>query len=498
MNLADRLHTAARRLGGRAVLTLDGAELTYGTLEELSARLAGLLLARGIRAGDRVAIMLPNVPEFGVVYYGVLRIGAVVVPLDPLLKRREIAAYLGDCGARLLIAWHAFAETAEAGSGSTNADVFFVVPEEFRRLLRGVAAEHEIASMADGDTAVIHYTSGTTGRPKGIELTHANLTGNAAAVARMHALGVDDVVLGALPLYHTFGQTCSLNATVQAGARLTLLRRFEAGRALEVIRRDGVTVFQGVPTMFIALLDHPGASDMSMLRVCVSGGAALPLDVLRAYETRLGCAIVEGYGLSETSPVTAANRGGQHRRPGSIGWPIRGVEMRVVGEDGRDVPCGTIGEIVVRGPNVMKGYWNDPAGTAEAIRDGWFHTGDLGRKDEDGFFFLMDRRRDVIIRGGYTVYPREVEEVLYEHPAVRQAAVLGVPHPELGEEIEAVVALRAPVTCADLRDFVKERVAAYKYPRHISFVDELPMSPTGKILKRALARPAAVRAGRSE
>jgi long-chain acyl-CoA synthetase len=498
MNLADRLHTAARRLGGRAVLTLDGAELTYGTLEELSARLAGLLLARGIRAGDRVAIMLPNVPEFGVVYYGVLRIGAVVVPLDPLLKRREIAAYLGDCGARLLIAWHAFAETAEAGAGSTNADVFFVVPEEFRRLLRGVAAEHEIASMADGDTAVIHYTSGTTGRPKGIELTHANLAGNAAAVARMHALGVDDVVLGALPLYHTFGQTCSLNATVQAGARLTLLRRFEAGRALEVIRRDGVTVFQGVPTMFIALLDHPGASDMSMLRVCVSGGAALPLDVLRAYETRLGCAIVEGYGLSETSPVSAANRGGQHRRAGSIGWPIRGVEMRVVGEDGRDVPCGTIGEILVRGPNVMKGYWNDPAGTAEAIRDGWFHTGDLGRKDEDGFFFLMDRRRDVIIRGGYTVYPREVEEVLYEHPAVRQAAVLGVPHPELGEEIEAVVALRAPVTCEDLRDFVKERVAAYKYPRRISFVDELPMSPTGKILKRALARPAAVRAGRSE
>ncbi|MFC4118787.1 long-chain-fatty-acid--CoA ligase [Nonomuraea zeae] len=497
MNLADRLHTAARRLGGRAVLTLDGAELTYGALEELSARLARLLLARGVGAGDRVAMMLPNVPEFGVVYYGVLRIGAVVVPLDPLLKRREIAAYLGDCGARLLIAWHAFAETAEAGAAGTGADVFFVVPEEFRRLLRGVGAEPEIASMADGDTAVIHYTSGTTGRPKGIELTHANLGGNAAAVARMHALGVDDVVLAALPLYHTFGQTCSLNATVHAGARLTLLRRFEAGRALEVIRRDGVTVFQGVPTMFIALLDHPGASDMSMLRVCVSGGAALPLDVLRAYETRLGVEITEGYGLSETSPVAAANRGGHHRRAGSIGWPIRGVEMRVVSEDGRDVPCGTIGEIVVRGPNVMKGYWNDPAGTAEAIRNGWFHTGDLGRTDEDGFFYLVGRRRDVIIRGGYTVYPREVEEVLYEHPAVRQAAVLGVPHPELGEEIEAVVALRAPVTCEDLRDFVKERVAAYKYPRHITFLDELPMSPTGKILKRALARPSAVRAGRS-
>ncbi|MFI7128993.1 long-chain fatty acid--CoA ligase [Nonomuraea sp. NPDC050153] len=486
MNLADRLHIAAERLGGRAVLTLDEAELTYGGLDELSARLAGLLRCRGIGAGDRVAIMLPNVPEFGVVYYGVLRIGAVVVPLDPLLKKREIAAYLGDCGARLLIAWHAFAEVAEAGTAGTTADCFFVVPEEFRRLLRRVAAEREIAAMEGDDTAVIHYTSGTTGRPKGVELTHANLGGNAATVARMHALGVDDVVLGALPLYHTFGQTCSLNATVHAGARLTLLRRFEAGRALEVIRRDGVTVFQGVPAMYIALLDHPGASDLSMLRVRTSGGAALPLDVLRAYEARFGCEIIEGYGLSETSPVAATNRGGPHRRPGSIGRPIRDVEMRIVTEDGRETPRGEIGEIVVRGPNVMKGYWNDPAATAEAVRDGWFHTGDLGRVDADGYFYLVDRRRDVIIRGGYTVYPREVEEVLYEHPAVRQAAVFGVPHPGLGEEVEAVVALRAPVTCEELRDFVRERVAAYKYPRRVSFVDELPMSPTGKILKRAL------------
>ncbi|NRQ33278.1 long-chain fatty acid--CoA ligase [Nonomuraea sp. NN258] len=493
MNLADRLHTAADRLGGRAVLTLDDAELTYGALDQLSARLAALLTCRGIGRGDRVAIMLPNVPEFGVVYYGVLRIGAVAVPLDPLLKKREISAYLADCGARLLIAWHAFAETAESGAAATGTDCFFVVPEEFRRLLRAVTAEHEIARAEPGDTAVIHYTSGTTGRARGIELTHANLGGNAATVARMHALGVDDVVLGALPLYHTYGQTCSLNATVHAGARLTLLPRFEAGRALEVIRRDGVTVLQAVPTMYIALLDHPGASDLSLLRVCASGGAALPLDVLRAYEARFGCQIVEGYGLSETSPVAATNRGGHARRPGSIGWPIREVEMKVVDDDGREVPCGGIGEIVVRGPNVMKGYWNDPAGTAEVIRDGWFHTGDLGRVDSDGYFYLVDRRRDVIIRGGYTVYPREVEEVLYEHPAVRQAAVIGVPHAELGEEISAVVAVRAPVSADELRAFVKERVAAYKYPRHITFAEALPMSPTGKILKRALTRPAASR-----
>ncbi|MEW2353661.1 long-chain fatty acid--CoA ligase [Spirillospora sp. NPDC029432] len=495
MNLADRLRTAAERLGGRTVLTLDRDGLSYRALDLLSARTAALLRRRGIRPGDRVAVMLPNVPEFAVVYYGVLRAGAVVVPLDPLLKRREIAAYLADSTARLVIAWHAYAETVEAGTAHTRADYLFVVPDEFRRLLRVVPPEHDIVQVAGDETAVILYSAGTTGLAKGIELTHANLGGNAATVARMHALGVDDVVLGALPLYHAFGQTCALNATIQAGGRLTLLERFEAGKALEVIRRDGVTVFQGVPAMYIALLDQPGVSDLSLLRICVSGGAALPLDVLRAYETRFGCPIIEGYGLSETSPVSASNRGGAGRRPGSIGRPVRDVEMRVVGDDGRELPHGEIGEIVVRGPNVMKGYWNNPEATAEAVRDGWFHTGDLGRVDGDGFFFLVDRRRDVIIRGGYTVYPREVEEVLYEHPAVRQAAVLGVPHPEVGEEIAAVVALRAPAGPDELRVWVKERVAAYKYPRQVWFVDEMPTSPTGKILKRALGLPLTVTGG---
>ncbi|MBE1530468.1 long-chain-fatty-acid--CoA ligase [Actinomadura algeriensis] len=487
MNLAERLRAAAGRLGGRTALTLDRERLGYRELELRSARTGALLRRRGIRPGDRVAVMLPNVPEFAVVYYGILRIGAVVVPLDPLLKRREIAAYLGDCGARLVIAWHAYAEAVEAGTDGT--DYLFVVPGEFGRLLRGVPPEDDVAGTSGDDTAVILYSAGTTGPTKGIELTHANLGGNAATVARMHGLGVDDVVLGALPLYHAFGQTCALNATIHAGGRLTLLERFDAGRALEVIRRDGVTVFHGVPAMFIALLDHPAVSDMSILRSCVSGGAALPLDVLRAFEER-GCPIIEGYGLSETSPLAASNRSGAGRRPGSIGRPIHGVEMRVVGDDGRELPRGAIGELVVRGPNVMKGYWNDPEATAHAIRDGWLHTGDLGRADDDGVFYLVDRRRDVIIRGGYTVYPREVEEVLYEHPAVRQAAVVGVPHPEVGEEITAVVSLRGPATADELRAFVRERVAAYKYPRRIRFLDELPVGPTGKILKRALTAPA--------
>ncbi|MBA9003952.1 long-chain-fatty-acid--CoA ligase [Thermomonospora cellulosilytica] len=490
MNLADRVRTAAERIGTRTVLALDEARLTYRGLEVLSARTGAFLRRRGVRPGDRVAVMLPNVPEFAVVYYGVLRAGAVVVPLDPLLKRREIAAYVGGCRARLLIAWHAYAETVEAAASVTGTDCLFVVPEEFRRLLRGVPPEHDIAPTAPDDTAVILYTAGTTGRARGVELTHGNLLGNSATVARMYGLGVDDVVLGALPLYHAFGQTCALNATVHAGGRLALMPRFDPARALEIIRREGVTVLPGVPTMYIALLDQPGVSDLSLLRLCVSGGSALPPAVARAYETRFGCTIIEGYGLSETSPVAATNRSGPGGRPGSIGRPIAGVEMKVVGEDGAELPPGRIGEIVIRGPNVMKGYWNDPDATATALRDGWFHTGDLGRVDEDGYFYLVDRRRDVIIRGGRTVYPREIEEVLYEHPAVRQAAVVGVPHPELGEEIAAVVALRDPVDPDELRDFVRERVAAYKYPRLIRCTDKLPTSPTGKILKRAIGLPA--------
>ncbi|TNY36877.1 long-chain-fatty-acid--CoA ligase [Thermomonospora catenispora] len=486
MNLADRVRAAAERIGARTALSLDEARLSYRGLEVLSAQTGAFLRRRGVRPGDRVAVMLPNVPEFAVVYYGVLRIGAVVVPLDPLLKRREIASYVSDCRARLLIAWHACAETVEAAASAAGIDCLFVVPDEFRRLLRGTTPDHDIAPTAPGDTAVILYTAGTTGRARGVELTHGNLSGNAATVARMHALGVDDVVLGALPLYHAFGQTCTLNATVHAGGRVTLMPRFDAARALEVVRRDGVTVLQGVPTMYIALLDQPGASDLSLLRLCVSGGSALPPAVARAYRSRLGCTIIEGYGLSETSPVAATNRAGSGSRLGSIGRPIAGVEMKVVDEDGTELPPGRIGEIVIRGPNVMKGYWNDPDATAAAIRDGWFHTGDLGRVDEDGYFYLVDRSRDVIIRGGRTVYPREIEEVLYEHPAVRQAAVLGVPHPELGEEIAAVVALRESVEPDALREFVRERVAPYKYPRLIRCTDNLPTSPTGKILKRAI------------
>jgi long-chain acyl-CoA synthetase len=491
VNLAANLTASAEVLGEKTALKLDELEMSYRALDTASARVAGLLAQRGIGPGERVGVMLPNVPEFAVVYYGVLRAGGVVVPMNPLLKEREVAFYLGDSGARLVFAWHGFAEAAEAGAREPGADCLFVTPGEFARLLSEVEPAAEPIERAPDDTAVILYTSGTTGTPKGAELTHSNLTSNVATVVALHSFSQRDVLLGALPLFHSFGQTCSMNATIASGATLSLIPRFDAGRALGIIERDGATVFQGVPTMYSALLHHPEREsfDTSTLRVCVSGGASLPAEVLRGFEEAFGCTLLEGYGLSETSPVASSNRPDRERRPGSVGVPIDGVQIRIVDENGAEVPIGARGEIVIRGPNVMKGYWGRPDATAETIRDGWFHTGDIGVMDEDGYFFIVDRLKDMIIRGGYNVYPREVEEVLYEHPAVREVAVVGVPDPELGEEVAAAVALKegAAADEDELRDFVKARVAPYKYPRLISFFPDLPKGPSGKIVKREIS-----------
>jgi len=342
-----------------------------------------------------------------------------------------------------------------------------------------------VVERAADDTAVILYTSGTTGTPKGAELTHGNLGHNVEASVALFGFDETMVALGALPFFHAFGQTCALNATIAVGGRLTLLPRFDAGRALEIIARDRVTVFEGVPTMYAAMLNHRGEVDSSTLAVCISGGAALPVEVMRGFEERFGCQVLEGYGLSETSPVACFNRRDRERKPGSIGLPIDGVELHVADD----------GELLVRGRNVMKGYWGRAEATAEAIdANGWFRTGDIASVDDDGYFYIVDRKKDVVIRGGFNVYPREIEEVLYEHPDVREVAVIGVPHATLGEEVGAAVALKAgaTATAAELRAFVKERVAAYKYPRHVWFVDELPKGPTGKILKREIQIPVTV------
>jgi long-chain acyl-CoA synthetase len=495
-NLALNLTAMARADGDRQALTLDGAATTYAQLDARSARMASVLRARGLEPGDRVGIMLPNVPEFAVAYYGVLRAGGIVVPMNVLLKRREVGFYLGDSGARLAVAWRAFAEAAQAGAADAGAGCLLVEPGGLEPLLADVEPLLEAVERGGSDTAVVLYTSGTTGRPKGAELTHANLRRNVEAVLALFALERDDVILGALPLFHSFGQTCALNAAVAAGARLVLMPRFAAGEALELIEREGVTVFEGVPTMYSALLNHPERErfDVGCLRLCVSGGAALPVEVLRGFEAAFGCVILEGYGLSETSPVACFNHPDRARKPGSIGTPIAGVAMKLVDDARSEIARGDVGEIAIRGHNVMKGYWQRPDATAEAIDfDGWFYTGDLAHVDEDGCFFIVDRKKELIIRGGYNVYPREIEELLYEHPAVAEAAVIGVPHAELGEEVGAAVALvpGAQVSERELRDYLKELVAAYKYPRHVWFVDALPKGPTGKILKRDIQAPVA-------
>jgi long-chain acyl-CoA synthetase len=494
LNLASIVTESAARVPAAPAIRLGEVELSYAELDERSARLATLLLDKGLRRGDRVGVMLPNVPEFPVAYYGVLRAGGVVVPMNVLLKRREIAFYLEDSGAKLMFAWHGFAAEALDGAADAGAEAIEVEPASFAELLASVEPTPGLVDTGEDDTAVILYTSGTTGKPKGAELTHLNLLTNARISGEtMTGVREGDIVLGSLPLFHSFGQTVSMNGSLRMGACLTMLPRFDPGEALATIQRDRVTHFQGVPTMYGALLHHPDRErfDTSTLRSCVTGGASMPVEVLRGFEDAFDAIVLEGYGLSETSPVSSSNHPDMERKPGSIGTPIRGVEMRVVDEDDNEVAQGEVGEIVIRGHNIMKGYWQRPEATEEAMRSGWFHSGDMARVDEDGYFFIVDRKKDLIIRGGYNVYPREVEEVLYEHPKVREAAVVGVPHDEWGEEIGAAIVVHDGEELApeEVSAYVKERIAAYKYPRLVWFLDELPKGPTGKILKREIESP---------
>ncbi|HEY2268018.1 MAG TPA: long-chain fatty acid--CoA ligase, partial [Streptosporangiaceae bacterium] len=447
-----------------------------------------------VEPGDRVGIMLPNVPAFPIAFYGALAAGAVVVPMNPLFKSREVGYYLSDSGAKVLLAWHTAAGEAAKGATDAGAQVLVAETPDLAGLLDGHDPATESSGRGGQDDAVILYTSGTTGKPKGAQLTHANMTSNAGLVTRtLLQNGTDDVTMGCLPLFHVFGLTCGLNATLAAGGTLTLLPRFDGAKALEIIQRDAVTIFEGVPTMYAAMLHTPDgdAAQTATLRTCISGGASLPLEILRGFEEKFDCVILEGYGLSETSPVASFNLPDRQRKPGSIGVPVEGVQMRLVDEQGQPAPEGEIGEIAIKGPNVMKGYLGKPEDTAEAITDGWFRTGDLAKVDEDGYFYIVDRKKDMIIRGGYNVYPREIEEVLHEHPAVAEVAVIGIPHDSLGEEVGAAVALKpdASATPDELRAFARDKIAAYKYPRQVWLVDELPKGPTGKILRREVKPP---------
>ncbi|KZS61810.1 long-chain-fatty-acid--CoA ligase [Mycobacterium ostraviense] len=494
--LSANLVASKDRYPQRIALRCDDLQFTFGELDAAAARVATLLERAGVEPGDRVGVMLPNIPAFAIAFYGIMYRGAVAVPMNPLLKAREVSFYLSNSGAKALFATPAFADEASTGAAEAGAQCWLVDDPGLAALIADLPAQDSPVHRDDDDVAIILHTSGTTGKPKGATLTHANLGRNAeVSVRTLIETGPDDVVMGCLPLFHVFGLTCGLNAAVVAGATLTLIPRFDPHKALEVIERDAVTVFQGVPTMYSALLSVADAvkpEATQTLRVCVSGGAALPVQVLADFERVFGSAVLEGYGLSESSPVAAFNHPHRPRKAGSIGTPIEGVQMRVVDPSGAEVAVGEPGEIQIRGHNVMKGYWNLPEATKATITpDGWLATGDVGRVDDDGYFYIVDRTKDLIIRGGYNVYPREVEEVLYEHPAVAEAAVIGIPHDSLGEEVGAAVALKkgAVVSPDELRDYVKDRIAAYKYPRRVWLIDALPKGPTGKVLKREITVP---------
>ncbi len=493
LNLGSILATSARDRADHPAIRLNDRQINYSELDRAARGVAAGLRSRGLEPGDHVSLMVPNVPEFTIAYFGILYAGCTVVPLNVLLTAPEVEYHLTDSDSKLLIAHSMFGPPASAGATALGVEVIWA--DEGSPSLQELAAstpiEFPMATHED-DTAVILYTSGTTGKPKGAELSHSNLLLNCSAVVpRLLPLAPDDVALATLPLFHSFGQTCIQNATIAAGGTMTLLPRFTPEDALEIMQRDRVTLFAGVPTMYFAILNHEGGEnyDLSSLRYCMTGGAAMPVEVMHSFERKYPVKILEGYGLSETSPVASFNRLDKPRIPGSIGYPVWGVELAIFDEKDQPVPEGEPGEICIRGHNIMKGYFQRPEASEEALRNGWFHSGDVGIRDADGSYRIVDRKKDMIIRGGFNVYPREIEEVLYAHPAIAEAAVIGVEHERHGEEIKAVVAL-APGQSASEEELIaysKERLAAYKYPRSFQFLDELPKGPTGKILKRELS-----------
>lgn len=495
-NLAVILSETARRSPDKTVTILGDSRMSYGELDELSGRLAAGLAASGISPGDVVALQLPNIPQFLIAYFGILKAGGVVVPLNVLLKAPEVAYHLRDCSATALITWAGVLGEAAPGAKEAGVTQVYVVggagAVPFEQLLSAPAPGPAFAQRDPADTAVIMYTSGTTGRPKGAELTHLQLYMNADIPGRLFDVQPDDIVITVLPLFHVFGLSSIMNVCVRFGCTMSLIPRFEAAAVLTAIEHDRATIFEGVPTMYVALLGCPelDSYDLSSMRIAISGGASIPAPVLDAFEKRFGVVILEGYGLTETASTTTFNVSVTDRRAYSVGKPIWGTQTEVWDAEGKPLPPGAdnVGEVVTRGLHVMKGYLNKPDDTASVFTGNWFHTGDLGYFDEDGYLFIVGRSKELIIRGGYNVYPAEIEGVLHEHPAVAEAAVIGVPDERLGEEVMAVLTLRpgAVLTPREAIIFCRERVAAYKYPRVIEIRDVLPKNALGKILKDRL------------
>ena len=517
LNVATLLENSARELPDKTAIVFGGhIRLTYRQVDEMANQVANGLKAAGVRKGDKIAVTCPNVPYFPVLTYGIMKAGAILVPLNVLLKHREIAYHLSDSEAIGYICFEGtdqfpIAEEGYAGFNDVKTcEHFWIIPTipgadspikgvpTLMDLMHNQPHTFDLAPTRPDDTCVIIYTSGTTGRPKGAELTHSNLTINALVTRDMCDSTPDEIMLVCLPLFHSFGFTCLMQTGILAGATLVLLPRFEPAAVFSSLQDEHVTLFAGVPTMYWDLLNYPDAEKYDLakiaetLRLCTSGGAAMPVEVMKKFEEKFHVPILEGYGLSETSPVASFNQLHKPRKPGSIGFPVWGVEMMVVDHDVKELPVGETGEIVIRGHNIMKGYYKRDEANDEAFRGGWFHSGDLGYMDEDGYFYIVDRSKDMIIRGGFNVYPREVEEVLMTHPDISLAAVIGVPHEEYGEDIMAYVIpeLGSRVTPQDIIAWSKKEMAGYKYPRTVQLAKSLPMGPTGKILKTELRKMA--------
>tara|TARA_S200000501_G_scaffold366465_1_gene401227 strand:+ start:6437 stop:7996 length:1560 start_codon:yes stop_codon:yes gene_type:complete len=512
-NLSIALEDKAHRIPNQTAIIFEDENISYNQFNELSNKVANLILDLGIKRGDSIALQAPNNSFFPIIYYGILKMGGVVVTLSILLKKKEISYILKDSKAKLYFFYQGdqtFDIAKEAIEGAKesselidcviienqqNTNISDISLKKLSSLMSNTSNKFEYALTNAEETAVIIYTSGTTGKPKGAKLTHSNLAWNSSVTVDLFNFNKDDVALTVLPLFHIFGQNCIMNAAIFAGIANVLLERFEADTIVQLIQKHRVSIFAGVPTMFWSLLNETSAmtkKEISLLkkhwRIALSGGAAIPIELLNDFEKTYGVKIFEGYGMSEASPLVTYNQPAFERKIGSVGLPIWGVQVKIVNNQSIEVPNYEVGQIIFRGHNVMKGYFNNKEATKKSIKKGWMHSGDLGYIDDDGYLFVVDRMNDMIIRGGANVYPREIEEVIIKHPKVSLVAVVGIPDKRMGEEIKAYVILNQDqkISKSEFKNWIKTKVAANKYPRQIEFVNELPLNATGKILKRKL------------
>lgn len=496
MRLYDYLLRAAEECPHKAALEFQGFKISYGELATEARQVAAGLLAEGIKPGDSVGLVLPNIPQFASVHYGALMVGAIVVPMNVLLKGPEIEYVVTDSDIKAIVTYEMFvASVAEGVKNLPHPPKVFVVGANvapfrpYRDLLRDDSFQPiEVDTKLPVMTI---YTSGTTGKPKGALLTNSNVIANLDMIESVAPTQSDDKMLCVLPLFHVFALIGILNSCMRYRTTIVLHPKFDVDACVKSLAEDGVTSFCGVPTMYFYILKHPKIKELKFpqLRVCFTGGAAMPVEVLQQFEKITGATVYEGFGMTETTVSVTLNRK-DRRKIGSIGLPFHGVSMKIVDDDGREVRHGEVGEIIVKAANVMLGYLNKPEATAETLKNGWLYTGDLGYRDDDGFFYIVDRKKDMIIKGGYNIYPREIEEVLYQLPAVAEAAVLGVFDQAKGEHVRACVALKPnqQLTEDQVREHLEANLAKYKLPQEYVFLPELPKGPTGKILKRELAQ----------